>query len=806
MATDGTGRVERDWNADWRFAEGPHAGAEDPAFDDRAWQAVRLPHDWAVAKPFDPDGDPGTGKLPWRGEGWYRKHLPLASDCAGKRVVLEFGGVMAEPKVYANGALAGWWDCGYSSFHVDITDHLRAGEDNVIAVHADTRRHGSRWYPGAGIYRSVRLIVTEPVHIVPWGIRVTTPEVRDDAATVEVETTISNDNEEPVLAQVETVLLAPDGREVARRLTALPVTARGSASTVASLEVPSPRRWDVDDPALYAAIVSVRVDGAPLDSVRQPFGIRVAEFRGPEGFHLNGRRVQLKGVNLHHDHGALGAAFYPRAMERQFETMREMGCNAIRTSHNPPAPGLLDLCDRMGLLVIDELADSWWACNDFHGPDEEFAEHYERNAASLVRRDRNHPCVVLWSMGNEITAIERNDAGDAREKVALVASLLRRHDGTRPVTLERCIGESLALRLEDYVDVESWHYGETFLRAHEAFPELPVTQSESASCFSTRGFYDPPLATEKTAFSPTRQMCSYDHTSAAWGDIADVEFLRCERHPWLAGEFVWTGFDYLGEPTPVAGEFLGRQLTNRESARSSFFGIVDLAGIPKDRYYLYRSHWAPETTTVHILPHWNWEGREGQTIPVYVYTNGDEAELFLNGRSLGRRRKLSLEELGDERERAYHAVLDRYRLRWLDVAYEPGELRAVAYRGGEPIGEAAMRTAGPVAGLHLTPDRARLDADGMDLCYVLVEARDAEGNLCPLADNPVGFTVEGPAEIAGVDNGDPHSLAPFQTSECRLFCGKAMLILRTVEGAAGHVTVLAESDGVAPCRCEVTSL
>ncbi len=805
MGAEGTGRVTRLWNAGWRFAEGAHAGAEQPGFDDAGWQEVGLPHDWAIAKPFDPEGDPNTGKLPWRGEGWYRKHLGLSVAEAGKRLYLDFGAVMACPSVYVNGELAGSWDCGYSSFRVDITDYVDFGADNVVAVHADTREHGSRWYPGAGIYRDVHLVLCEPIHLAHWGVCVTTPRVSEQNAQVAVKATVENHTGAAECVTVRAVLLDPDGREVARAEEPCSVGAGDSRTADLTLSLALPRLWDIDHPVLYTARVTVLEGEWARDDLAVPFGIRTFSWSGDDGFQLNGRRVLLRGANLHHDHGALGAAFYPRAMERQLEILREMGCNAIRTSHNPPAEGLLDLCDRMGFVVIDELADKWWATNDFHGTDARFEEHFGRNVANLVRRDRNHPCIVLWSMGNEITEIETNERGDARRKVELLAGLFRAHDPTRPVTLERHIEGSLALRFEDFLDAETWHYGTKFLRAHEAFPALPVIQSESASCFSTRGFYELPVPEGKTDFSPSRQLSSYDHTAAPWGDIADVEFHRVERYGWLAGEFVWTGLDYLGEPTPVAGEYLGRPLPTREAARSSFFGIVDLAGIPKDRYYLYRSHWAPEKTTVHILPHWNWAGRDGQPVPVYVYTNGDEAELFLNGIPLGRRRKLTLEELEQRSEPDYLDVLDRYRLRWMDVPYRPGTLRAVAYRDGQAIGETTVRTAGPPARLTLTPDRALLTADGRDLSYILVEAFDAGGIPCPLADNLVRFDLEGPAEIAGVDNGDPHSLEPFQASERRLFFGKAVLILRTREGEAGVARIRAIAGGLEAGTCEVAA-
>jgi len=646
------------------------------------------------------------------------------------------------------------------------------------------------------------------------------------------------------------------------------------------------------------------------------FGIRTFRFTANDGFYLNGRRVQLYGVNLHHDHGPLGAAFYTRAMERQLEIMRDMGVNAIRTSHNPSAPELLDLCDRMGLVVWDECFDKWDTTADRLMGKPPLEEHGEKQIRNLVMRDRNHPCVVIWSIGNEINNRPHDREGKTPERVKFMSDFVRKYDPTRPVGMSCCFPNTADQPILDALDLTGWNYGRRYARYRERYPNNPIIYSESASALSTRGFYELPWPKAKTQYSKQFQVSSYDRNSARWSDILDLEFQLMETDSFVAGEFVWTGFDYLGEPTPFA-----------QQARSSYFGIVDLCGIPKDRFYLYRSHWRPETTTVHILPHWNWPDRIGKNVPVYVYTNGDSAELFLNGKSLGRREKkdevgrptnlaqgkpvkasseesdkgntsalandgdnntrwcaadgsanqwwqvdlgqvqpiryldidfegyardclyhimvstdgstwdtivtkndwandgrqmayevsaqaryvrieftklqqgtwASVREFGvypEKVESAYYAVTYKYRLHWNDVVYEPGELKAVAHKDGKEIGQAIMRTAGEPAAIHLTPDRTELAATGEDLCYILVEAVDDKGTLCHLADNPVHFKVDGPAEIAGVGNGNPLSLEPFQADSRKLFYGKAMLILRTTEGQGGKVTVTAESDGL----------
>ena len=774
------------FNRDWKFSKGDPCGAETPSFNDSSWKPVRLPHDWAITGPFNPNEDGYAGKLPWWGVGWYRKTFKLDKADAGKRVYFDFDGVMAFPKVYVNGQLAGEWDYGYMSFRVDAMPYVKFGEENVIAVKADTRKHGTRWYPGAGIYRKVTMTITEPVHIAHWGTYITTPQVTDDSATVRVLTAVENHRKSKSKASVEVTLLDPDGKSVATLSTAGPIPASGSSDMNQTFVIPKPQRWDITSPKLYTAKTTLRMGNKVVDSDTTKFGIRVFKFTANDGFHLNGRRVQLQGVCLHHDHGALGGAFYTRAMERQLEIMRDMGVNAIRTSHNPPAPELLELCDKMGFVVWDECFDKWDKTADRFDPCKMPLEQYgEKQIRNFILRDRNHPCIIVWSIGNEI---DSNKEGVTPRRVKFMSDYVRKYDLTRPVGMACCFPNQVAQGTFDALDLSGWNYQRRYAQYRNRYPDKPIIYSESASALSTRGFYELPPPTSKTQYSKQFQVSSYDRNAASWADIPDTEFQLMEKDRFVAGEFVWTGFDYLGEPTPYSRQ-----------ARSSYFGIVDLAGIPKDRFYLYRSHWRPDTLTIHILPHWNWSDRIGQNVPVYVYTNGDTVELFLNGESLGKKTKAK------EAGAGFYGAIDKYRLCFNDVNYAPGELKAVAYKDGKEIGQAVMRTADKPAKIRLTPDRIELNATGDDLCYILIEALDANGTPCPLAENLIKFKVEGPGEIAGADNGNPLSFEPFQDDKHKLFFGKAVLIVRTKEGQAGNIRIVAESDGLTSAEATVKS-
>jgi beta-galactosidase len=770
------------FNNNWKFTKGNPENAQSINFDDSSWEKVNLPHDWAIKGPFNEQENGSTGKLPWRGEGWYRNTFTLSSEDQGKVVYIKFDGVMSSPQIFVNGEPAGKWDYGYSSFYLDISDFVKYGQENGIAVYVDNRKHDSRWYPGAGIYRKVEMMTTEKVHEEIWGTYITTPVVSRSYAEMRILSNVWNKDSEDKKVTVEAVLVSPEGFEiktVASRQRTLPA---GSLFQFDNwMTVVRPQIWDVDHPVLYSIKTKVIVDGKVVDSNETPFGFRSFEFTSDDGFHLNGRRLQLRGVNLHHDHGPLGAAFNKRSMERKLEILKEMGCNAVRTSHNICAPELIELCDKMGLLVFNEAFDKYDKKADiFEATD--FYEFGERVIKNFVLRDRNNPSVFIWSVGNEMGDIQSN-SNFGLQRLAAMVGFVRKYDITRPVTMA-CDQESNAhWRHFDYYDVHAWNYGQRWETARKLDPSKSVIISESASTVSTRGFYELPLPEKPTDFSQSNQVSSYDLHAPSWAEVCDDDFMWQENDKYIAGEFVWTGFDYLGEPTPYY------------SSRSSYFGIVDLCGIPKDRYYLYQSYWRPEKDLIHILPHWNWPGHEGEKVPVFVYTNGDEAELFLNGKSLGKQSKKPKSEISTE----------RYRLMWHDVVYEAGELKAVAYRAGKVIGEKVLRTAGEAYTLKLTPDRSRLKASGEDLSFILVEACDKNGNLCPLADYMINFELKGPGEIAGVGNGNPQSHEPFVAPYRKLFNGKAMLIVRTITNKPGKITVEASAEGLKPAKTSLTS-
>lgn len=785
LSAEDTGRQVVDFNSNWKFSKGEANDAYKIEFNDSDWQIVKVPHDWAIYGPFDPEGNPETGKLPWRGEGWYRKTFNLDQANNGDRVYLLFDGVMAFPKVYVNGKLAGEWDYGYNSFYLDITDFVKFDNENLVAVYVDTRKHESRWYPGAGIYRKVQMIVTSPIHVDIWGTKITTPSVEEKWSDVRVATMVNNDSDSDSEVKLESIFISPDGYEFLSDKKEATIEKNSNYEFEQWITLTEPELWDIDNPALYKVKTLVKVDDKVVDTYETTFGVRSFKFTEDDGFYLNNRRVQFKGVNLHHDQGPLGAAFNKRAMQRQLEIMKEMGCNSIRTSHNVPAPELLELCDEMGLLVIDEIYDKWDKRGDL--PEgEAFFESAERNMTNFIKRDRNHPSIILWSIGNEIHDIQSNQPGSIRKMESMVLTL-KKYDFTRPITMVNDMPTEAKWRLFDYYDVHSFNYGRRYLPFREAEPSKPVIITESASTISTRGFYKFPLPKEKTDyFTDELQISSYDMNAPFWAEPPDLDWDWQENDEYVCGEFVWTGFDYIGEPTPYNYTMLhDGTITLDQTAKSSYFGIVDLVGIPKDRFYLYRSYWAPEKKTVHLLPHWNWEGLEGEDIPVFVYTNGDKAELFVNGKSQGFREKKPTSD----------SLFERYRLMWNNVKYEPGELKAVAYKEGKVIGEDVIVTAGAPAKIKLTVDRTDLNVTGDDLAYILVEAYDEDGNICPLADNEINLEVEGVGTIEGVGNGNPQSLEPFKANKRKLFYGKAMLIVGT-KGEDGKIKVKASSGGL----------
>ena len=781
-------------------------------FDDSAWRRLDLPHDWGIEGPFKQEYPGETGKLAWWGVGWYRKHFTVPAADKGKQIYLDIDGAMSYAAVWLNGRFVGGWPYGYASFRLDLTPFVEHGAENVVAIRLDNPPDSSRWYPGGGIYRNVWLVKTAPVHVAHWGTYVTTPEVSPRAATVNVEVMLDNDSGEAAEVKVETVVfpLDPDwtargGKGVATEMGAegvatetarLGVGAGTRTRVAASVRVDNPRLWSPQRPHLYLALTSVEVRGRTVDVYPTVFGIRTVRFDVARGLLVNGEPVEIKGVCNHHDLGALGAAVNRRALERQLEIMKEMGVNAIRTSHNPPAPELLDLADRMGLLVMDEAFDAWRRSkkkNDYHLL---FDDWHEKDLRALVRRDRNHPSVVVWSTGNEIG--EQGSAEGHRLSQRLT-DIVHEEDPTRPVTAGANHVNAGYNGFQKTIDVFGYNYKpQEYGKFREKNPAVPLYGSETSSTVSSRGEYFFPVEEDKDKGKADFQVSSYDLYAPRWATTPDAEFKGQDEHPSVGGEFVWTGFDYLGEPTPfnadatnllnftdpAAQARMSEELKAlgkiRVPSRSSYFGIVDLAGFKKDRFYIYQARWRPELPMAHILPHWNWPGREGQLTPVHVYTSGDEAELFLNRRSLGRKKRGAFE----------------YRLRWDDVKYEPGELRVVTYKNGRRWAEDSVRTTGPAARLTLKADRARIDADGSDLSFVTVSVVDGAGLTVPRAKNRMRFEVSGPGEIIAVDNGDATSHESFQSKERAAYNGLCLVVVRSKAGAAGQIKLRAHSEGL----------
>lgn len=786
---------------DWRFRAGEVSGGQLAGLDDSAWEAVDLPHDFMILGkgnretaadgrapsarmlrlpsepegPFDPrsPGGDANGYLNG-GIGWYRKAFVLPRDAAAKRVFLEFDGAYMNAEVWVNGQSLGTRPYGYSSFHHDITPHLKpAGVRNVVAVRVHVKQPSSRWYSGAGIYRHVWLTVTDPVRIEQWGTVVRTTAVSDQRADLTVRLDVRNYGTAGVNARAEVTVRDAKGREVAMARAPLVVAADGRARAELALPVLEPHRWSVADPYLYEVEAVVRVAGRAVDAERVPYGIRTIGFSPDSGFLLNGARLPLQGVCLHHDLGPLGAAAFDRGIERQLEIMKQMGVNAIRTSHNPPAPALLDLADRMGFVVMDEIFDEWKRNKTHFGYGQFFDEWSERDTRDMVRRDRNHPSVVMWSIGNEIW--EQSDTVHARAMATRLAGFVRDEDPTRFVTSAmNDPAPAMATGFAAPLDLFGVNYN---LRIYERVRGRLAYGSETSSDYSSRDQYNLVLkdGVPTIVNRLNNHVTSYDLEGPVWGNSAEVQFAAMRGAPWIAGEFVWTGIDYIGEPTPFAWP-----------NRSSSFGIVDLTGFPKDRFYLYQSQWRREPM-VHLLPHWNWPAEyTGKPIPVWTYTNADSVELFLNGRSLG--------------VRSWAGVKD-FHLAW-QVPYEPGSLRAVAMRGGRVVAESRVETTSAPAKLELNVDRRVIRADGQDLSFVTVRVVDARGRLVRAGgDQLVRFTLSGGGAIAAVDNGDPTNHEPFVgptplAAQHKAFNGLALVVIRAPRAGA-IMTLSATADGLA---------
>lgn len=805
-AEAGPSRVETCLKDGWRFHRGEADGAFVPGYDDSGWESVSVPHDWAITGPFSIENDlqnvqivqnmetkaslktGRTGGLPYVGVGWYRTEFNVPE---GMKAELLFDGAMSEARVYVNGHEVCFWPYGYSPFHCDVTPYLNKSGSNVLAVRLENLPFSSRWYPGAGLYRNVHLVCTSAkAHIPVWGTFVSTPSVHKDMASVSLGISLISDKEN-IDIEYYTDIISPDGETVAsRRSVAL---YHNGDSHVQKFLVKEPKLWSPEHPYLYKALTCILVDGVVTDEYETRFGIRSVEFIPEKGFYLNGEHRKFKGVCNHHDLGPLGAAVSVPALRHQLTMLKDMGCDAVRTSHNTPAPELVSLCDEMGLMMMVEPFDEWDDAKCQNGYHRYFDEWAERDMISMLHAFRNSPSVIMWSIGNEVPS---QCAADGYKTAAFLQSICHREDPTRPVTcgmdqVNCVLSNGFAVQLDiPGINYRTFRYKDCY----EQLPQGLVLGSETASTVSSRGTYHFPVEKAFSVKHENHQSSGYDMEACNWSNIPDVDLALAEDYPWTLGQFVWTGFDYLGEPSPYD--------TDAWPNHSSMFGIIDLASIPKDRYWLYRSVWNTESPTLHIVPHWTWPSREGQVTPVYVYTSWPEAELFVNEVSQGRRSKMSpsapCEGLQDE------ALEGRYRLMWNDVVYQKGEIRVVAYDAkGNVAASESVRTAGKPYALRLECDRDSIARDGEDLAYVTVSVVDKDGNIVPSDTREVFASVSGAGEFRAIANGDPCSLELFHLPHMHLFAGKLTVIVRSKANADGPILLKVNAKGLKAAEMEL---
>ncbi len=759
--------------------------------DKISWQEVSVPHDWAINGPFDKTYDiqfvaieqngetektektGRSGALPWIGEGFYRTTITLADNPENAELV--FDGAMSEPTITINGKAAGYWAYGYNAFRIDATPFLEKGE-NIIEVSLKNLEESSRWYPGGGIFRPVKLILTGSTSIDEWGSWFRTISADTKKAKVSAATQLKGYQGVEGLT-VTTKLLANDGTEVNSATT--DIDDSGCASV--TMTVTNPNLWSPETPYLYNLVTTVEKDGSVIDQTKQRVGIRTVAVSAKKGFQLNGITRKIKGVCLHHDLGPLGAAVNKAAIIRQIKLMKDMGCDAIRTSHNMPSTLQMEVCDSMGMMVMAESFDMWIYPKCANGYARFFNDWADKDITNLVLNHRNHPAIVMWSIGNEIP---EQWSEEGREISRHLQDLCHQLDPTRPVTqgMDRA-DEALKSGFAQVMDIPGFNYRvQKYDNNIKQLPQGFLLGSETASTVSSRGVYKFPVVVSDGATYPDGQCSSYDTEYCSWSNLPDDDWQMQDDRSWVIGEFVWTGFDYLGEPTPYDEYW---------PSRSSYFGICDLAGLPKDRYWLYRSHWRKDSPTLHLLPHWNWQGREGEVTPVYCYTSYPSAELFVNGKSQGRKSF-------DKSSR-----LDRYRLRWNDVVYEPGELKVVAYdESGNEAETQTINTAGEPNHLELTADRSVISSKGHDLSFVTVTMKDKDGNTCPTADNELTFKVSGSGVFRAACNGDATSLVTFNSARMPLFNGQLVVI---VEGNdKGTATLTVSADGLPEATIPIT--
>ena len=781
---------------DWRFALGDHPKAIQPKFDDADWRTLDLPHDWSIEATPHPDNPAraGGGFFPG-GIGWYRKAIDLPADLGDRRVIIEFDGIYHRSEIWCNGHYCGGRPYGYTSTAYDLTPYIRPDQPTVVAVRVDnSRQPNSRWYSGSGIYRHVWLTVAEPIRVGHWGTYITTPEVTSERAGIDCEITLVNDALTDAAAEVLASVVDEPTCKPAKA--AVSIASAGTSSAKLHLELPSPRLWSPDEPTLYTLRVQVFRDGQMIDEYDTRFGVRSIRFDANEGFFLNGKNLKLRGVNEHHDAGCLGAAVPDDVLRRRLRILKKMGCNAIRVAHNPASPTLLDLCDEYGFMVVEDAFDEWRDGKTPFGYQLEWDDWWERDLVDMIRRDRNHPCVVMWSVGNEIKEV-REGLAEGLPMMAALRDVCHREDPTRPMTCGCCASRiTLAAGYGPLMDVFGYNGGGggcfDYEKDHAKYPDMIMFASEVPHSLQTRGVYrtqtwyrdlarnpnverlDVPHLTEEEIFTDfdDHYQSSYDNAMVR---ISSIDSWRRTRDlPYMCGEFRWTGFDYIGE-------------CYAWPAKSWNFGIIDLCGFPKDTYYLYQSQWT-DSPMVHVLPHWTWPGLEGKTIPVIVYTNCDRVELFLNGQSLG--------------TRDYDN--DAMYVRW-DVPYVPGQLHAVGYRDGKEAATCEHVTAGVPAGLRITADEKTIRADGTGVAHVAVEVVDAEGQFVPSANHMIAFDVTGPGKLIGLENGDPLDTSNYKLPHRRAFHGRMLAIIQA--GASeSTITIAATAEGLKSANCVVQAV
>jgi len=775
-------REVKELNENWKFKRGTANEPFQLNFDDSKWEKVSVPHDWAIYGPFDKEIDKQnvaitqngeevasektgrTGALPHVGSAWYRNKFTLDSYEKGKKVILLFEGAMSEPKVYLNGKKIGEWAYGYSYFYFDISNDIQDGE-NTLAVQVSNKEFASRWYPGAGLYRKVSVIVKNKESINQWGTFITTPFISNDLARVNIKTKASGEN-----ISLVTTIYNEEGIKVISEKT----NKDFNKEFEQNLKVENPSLWSPESPYLYTATSKLYVGNTLKDEISTRFGIREVKIEADKGFSLNGEVRKLKGVCLHHDLGPLGSAINKAALRRQLTILKDMGCDAIRSSHNMPSLEQLELCDEMGFMFLAESFDEWAKPKVENGYNRFFDEYAEKDIVNLVHATRNHPSIIMWSSGNEVPD-QWGSEGAKRAK--WLQDIFHREDPTRMVTVGMDqVKATMESGFGALLDIPGLNYRvHLYEEAYEKFPQGFILGSETASTVSSRGIYKFPVIQEKMKQYNDFQSSSYDLEACSWSNVPDEDFILQDDKPWVIGEFVWTGFDYLGEPTPYDESW---------PSRSSYFGINDLAGLPKDRFYLYRSRWNTNNETLHILPHWNWKGREGEITPVFVYTNYDSAELFVNGKSMGIQKK------------NHSTPQNRYRLMWMDVKYIPGSLKVIAYdENGNGVAEKEIKTAGKPYKIVLNPDRNIIKANGEDISFVTVSVVDKNGIPCPTATNQLKFKVTGHGTFRAVCNGDATSLELFHLPTMKLFSGKLVVLVQSKK-EEGTITLKVSGKGL----------